>query len=187
MPAAGDGIGAEVAHRVLEAARRALVVDAEHLAVEHEVAARETGHDAGDGPEAVGDLVQVACVDAHLPVVAVGLDAGPSSFHSTDAGPVAASAAATSGAGDASIGCTARPGTMPTAARASTPPVSAACAVRPRSPASMWARRTAAIGTPAAFATASTITPSSAPWRSSPPNIFHSRSCSGSVARAKTS
>ena len=51
----------------------------------------------------------------------------------------------------------------------------------------MWARRTAAIGTPAAFATASTITPSSAPWRSSPENIFHSSSCSDSVARPNTS
>ncbi len=111
----------------------------------------------------------------------------PSSFHSTDAGPVASSAAATSAAGDASIGCTARPGTIPTAPSASTPPVSAAVAVTPRSPANMWARRTAAIGTSAALATASTITPSSAPCRSSPLNTFHSRRCSGSVALAKTS
>ena len=40
----------------------------------------------------------------------------PSSLYSTDAVPVASSAAATSVAGDASIGCTALPGTMPTAA-----------------------------------------------------------------------
>ena len=111
----------------------------------------------------------------------------PSSFHSTDAGPVAASAVATSGAGDASIGCTARPGTMPTVASAASPPVSAARAVAPREPDIMCARRTAAIGTPAALATASTITPSSAPWRSSPPSTRHSNCCSGSVARPNTS
>ena len=34
-------------------------------------------HDGRHGPEAVGDLVQVAGVDAHLAVVAVGLDPGP--------------------------------------------------------------------------------------------------------------
>ena len=43
VPAPGRCIGAEVAHRVLEPPRRALVVDAERLAVEHEVAARQAG------------------------------------------------------------------------------------------------------------------------------------------------
>ena len=46
--APGGGVGAEVAHRVLEAARRALVVDAERLAVEHEVTAGQPGDERGD-------------------------------------------------------------------------------------------------------------------------------------------
>ncbi len=49
----------------------------------------------------------------------------PSSFHSTDAAPVAASASPTSPAVDASIGCTATPTRSPTASSASAPSVSA--------------------------------------------------------------
>ena len=60
------------------------------------------------------------------------------------------------------------------------------CDRRRGSPASIAARRTSATGTPAAFATASAITPSSAPCRSSPRNSPTSRRCSGSVARAKS-
>ena len=185
VAAAGRRIGAEVAHRVLEAARRPLVVDPERLAVEHEVAAGQARRRRGDRAEPVGDLVEVAGEQAHLAVAAMGLDPGAVELP-LDRRRAGGGQRRRRGrrAGDASIGCTARPGTMPTAPSAASPPVSAAVAVAPRSPDIMWARRTAAIGTPAALATASTITPSSAPWRSSPPSTRHSSCCSGSVARA---
>ena len=54
-------------------------------------------------------------------------------------------------------------------------------------PLSMTARRTSAPGTPAAFATASVITPSSAPCRSSPESSRTRNSCSGAVAAANSS
>jgi len=92
----------------------------------------------------------------------------PSSFHSTDAGPVALSASATVAAVAASIGCTGCSGVRPMASSPASPSVSATVAAFPRSPENIAARRTASIGTPAAFATASVITPSSAPWRNSP-------------------
>ena len=53
-------------------------------------------------------------------------------------------------------------------ANARLPPPIAAFDAAPRSPESIAARRTSGAGTPAARATASTITPSSAPWRISP-------------------
>ena len=43
-----EGVGSEVTHRVLESTRRAGVVDAQHLAVEHEVATRQGGDDVDD-------------------------------------------------------------------------------------------------------------------------------------------
>jgi hypothetical protein len=55
-----------------------------------------------------------------------------------------------------------------------------------RSPESISARRASSAGTPAAFATASTITPANAPWRSSPVNRRLTKPASGSVARAKS-
>ena len=63
--------------------------------------------------------------------------------------------------------------------------MSAALATSPSSPASISARRTSAAGTPAARATASTITPSSAPWRSSPSEEAAQEPLLGSVARAE--
>ncbi len=87
----------------------------------------------------------------------------PSSFHSTDAGPVAASADATSVDGLASIGNTGRLGSRSTASRAERPPVSASVAAVSRSPVIIDARRIDATGTSAAAATADVITPSSAP------------------------
>ena len=73
-----------------------------------------------------------------------------------------------SGAGLASIGCSGRPTSSLKPSRPPTPSVSATAATAPRSPRSISARRSAARGTSAACATASTITPASAPWRSSP-------------------
>ena len=74
----------------------------------------------------------------------------------------------TSGALEASIGRTGRPGRSVNAASASSPPPSAAAATGSVDPANIDARRTVAAGSPAATATASSISPSSAPWRSSP-------------------
>ena len=48
----------------------------------------------------------------------------------------------------------------------------------------MAARRTEAAGMPTALATASAITPTSAPWRSSPPRRRRRNVCSASVALA---
>ena len=77
-------------------------------------------------------------------------------------------AAATSAAVEASIGWTGRSTSSPTASSPARPSVSATAAAWPRSPASMHARRTTAAGTSAALATASAMTPSSAPCRSPP-------------------
>ena len=99
-------------------------------------------------------------------------------------GPVSARAAATSGAVPASMGCTGRRTSRPISSRPGAPRVSATIAVRPRSPLNMAARRTRARGTDAALATASAITPSSAPWRSSPRRRRLRNWPSGSVAAA---
>ena len=106
----------------------------------------------------------------------------PSSFHSTEANPISSTASPALAAGLANIGCTGRPGWSRTAASAGPPPVSAACAAAPRSPAIIAARRTDATGTSAALATAVSTTPSSAPWRSSPPRMPRKSCCSRSVA-----
>jgi hypothetical protein len=97
----------------------------------------------------------------------------PSSFHSTahstGAGAeILASASEILEALAASIGRTGRPTSRPKACSASRPPASAAAATGPSEPRSIIARRTSATGTEAARATASVITPSSAPCRSSP-------------------
>ena len=93
----------------------------------------------------------------------------PSSFHSTAAvPPTLAMASAMLAALAASIGRTGRPTSRPKAASAALPPASAAAATAPSEPRSIMARRISATGTEAARATASVMTPSSAPWRSSP-------------------
>ncbi len=109
----------------------------------------------------------------------------PSSFHSTDASPVSSSASATVGADAASIGCTGRPTVRPKPPR-SMPP-RAARATTGSDPASIAARRTSAAGRPAAAATASPTSDSSAPWRSSPVSNRRSRSASIAVARPSSS
>ena len=110
----------------------------------------------------------------------------PSSFHSTPAVPVRASASATSAADWASIGPIGRSTSSLKRPRPSCPSTSAARATTARSPASMCARRTSAAGSPEALATASTITPVSAPCRSSPPRSRVRNRCSGSVAAPST-
>ena len=107
----------------------------------------------------------------------------PSSFHSTAAvPPTLASAAAIVGSLEASIGLSARPTCNPNSASASGPPRSAACATAGSDPRSITARRTSPTGTSEARATASVITPSSAPWRSSPDSSRTRKYCSCAVA-----
>ncbi len=87
----------------------------------------------------------------------------------------------------ASIGRTGRPTSSPKAASAALPPASAAAATAPSEPRSIIARRTSATGTDAARATASVITPSSAPCRSSPDSSPIRNRCSSAVARPNSS
>ncbi len=102
----------------------------------------------------------------------------PSSFHSNAASPSRASASSASSAGCASIGWSGRNSCTAKRARPAAPSARAALATTPRSPASITARRTSPAGNPAALATASSITPSSAPWRSSPTSRRRRKSCS---------
>ena len=92
----------------------------------------------------------------------------PSSFHSTDERSKPSTASPALAAVEASIGRIGRKISRPTSRSPSSPLVSASSAVCVRSPESMSARRASGPGTPAAFATASIISPASAPWRSSP-------------------
>jgi hypothetical protein len=97
------------------------------------------------------------------------------------------SAASIEGALDASIGLSGCPTSSPNFESASPPPSSAASATAGSDPRSITARRTCAAGTPAARATASVITPSSAPWRSSPESRRIRKCCSSMVAAPITS
>ena len=93
----------------------------------------------------------------------------PSSLVSTaNAPPTFSTAPGTSGAEPASIGRTGRPTTMVKASNASAPPKRAARATGPVGALNIAARRTAFAGSPAAWATASSITESSAPCRTLP-------------------
>ncbi len=93
----------------------------------------------------------------------------PSSLVSTANSPSTFSTpAATSGAEAASIGRTGRPTSMLNSSSAASPEVSAATAIGPVGALNMAARRTAFTGSSAADAIASSITESSAPWRTLP-------------------
>ena len=107
----------------------------------------------------------------------------PSSFHSTDERSKPSTASPALAAVEASIGKIGRKISRPTSRRPSSPLVSASSAVWVRSPESMSARRASGPGTPAAFATASIISPASAPCLSSPVKSRLMKSASGSVAR----
>ena len=112
----------------------------------------------------------------------------PSSFHSTAASPpIFARASSMVGALAASMGLTGRPTWSPNFASAAPPPPSAAPAVAGSEPLSMTARRTSATGTSAARATASVMTPSRAPWRSSPDSSRTRKYCSSAVAALSSS
>ncbi len=93
----------------------------------------------------------------------------PSSLVSTANSPATFSTpAATSGAEPASIGRTGRPTSMLNSSSADSPLVRAATAMGPVGALNIAARRTAFTGSSAAAATASSITESSAPWRTLP-------------------
>jgi hypothetical protein len=111
----------------------------------------------------------------------------PSSFHSTDARSKLATASPTLSAVEASIGSTGWNSSKPTPRSPSSPCVSASSAVRVRSPDSISARRASSAGTPAAFATASIISPASAPCLNSPVNSRRMKSASSAVARPNRS
>ena len=68
-------VGAEVAHRVLEAPRRAVVEHAEHLAVEHEIAARQRADELDHATEPVGHVVEVAGEQPDVAAAPMRLDA----------------------------------------------------------------------------------------------------------------
>ena len=111
----------------------------------------------------------------------------PSSLASTTTAPPSppafATAAATSGAEEASIGRTGRPTSSRNRARPSSPSASAASAIATVEPASIAARRTTVSGTSPATASASWTTASSAPWRTSPVTRPRNHCCSSAVAR----
>ena len=65
----------EPAHRVLERARRLVLVQTQHLSVEHDGIDVERRRDRGDLGQPVGDVVQVAREDPHAGARAVDLDA----------------------------------------------------------------------------------------------------------------
>src|SRR5690606_31229908 len=111
----------------------------------------------------------------------------PSSLYSNAALPKASSAAAVLSAVCASIGCKGCMSSSRKASSPSCPSVIAAAATDAEFPDSITARRTSRSGSPEAFAMASTITPSSAPCRSSPSSRRARKSCSTVVARPKSS
>ena len=108
----------------------------------------------------------------------------PSSFHSTPAGPVRASASGTVGADPASIGLTPCPTARVNPDRAAGPSRRRAAATRARLPLTVTARRTSAGAAPAALARAVSTADSSAPWRRPPRSRPVRNRCSSAVSRA---
>ena len=71
----GDALGSESRHRVLERPRRAVLVERQGLAVEdHPLDAGSARTDVDDLGHAMGDVGEVAGVDAHLVAGAMHLD-----------------------------------------------------------------------------------------------------------------
>ena len=108
----------------------------------------------------------------------------PSSFQSTAPSPTFSMASPSEAPGDASIGLSGRPTWSRKCSSPASPSRSAASATTRGSPQSMVARSTAVRGMPVAAATASAITPASAPWRRSPATSPRRKACSGAVAWA---
>ena len=120
-------------------------------------------------------------------VIALREDGTPHPFQTTmSRSPSSLIATAGSAADPASMGCTGRNSWVAKASCAGSP-LNAAFATVGGSPAIIRARRTLSAGTPAALATASSIRPSTAPWRSSPTTSRKRKLCSSWVARASSS
>ena len=127
----------------LERVRAPVLAQRDRLAVEHERAAPAAPAPPRPPPgcrAVTSSSVRVKIADRRSPSRCTWMRA-PSSFHSTAAGPVFSSAAATSGAVEASIGAIGRPTSSRNCPRS--PPASATSATAPRSPRSISARRTA--------------------------------------------
>ena len=152
----------------------------QRLAVEHRLSTGSRRTAADDPGQRVGDVVEVARVDPHLVAAAVDLDANPVELP-LDRRELEAPRPprATVSAVDASIGSTGRKSSKPT----SRSPVLAVGRAR-ASPSAAGRPRASARGarpspgTSAAFATASPISPASAPCRSSPVSRRRTKSAS---------
>ena len=169
------------AHRVLELERVAVDVEAERLAVEHDVVDRQRADGVDDlGQPRPPTSCRRAGEHAHVVADAVDLDARPVELplHARRAGERQRIGRRTRRSRRASA-ARRRAGSGRRRGRRRPGPASAAA---PRSPSSIAARRTSASGRPAALATASVSTPSLAPWRSSPMITRTRWSCSSAVA-----
>ena len=183
---------AEAAHRVLERLRPLIGRECDDFAVENELA-RARAREPRRRPREVARSRRSGCGcrsrrDRRLRCTWMR---APSSFHSiaTLPPPAVCIASATSSAESASMGCTGRKSSRrydASAARAASPRAITALATAPRSPASITARRSLSLSTFAAFATASSSTPSSAPCLTSPVTSDARKCCSSCVARAKS-
>ena len=136
--------------------------------------------DLGD---AVGDVGEVSGERAHLVARAVNLDPGAVELPLHRGRPDARERVVDVSAVCASIGWTGRSTIEAEPASASAPSVERGRGDRAEVAGEHAARRTSPTGTRGAFATASTITPSRAPWRSSPRRSPTRNRCSSSVAR----
>ena len=150
-------------HGLLEQAGSAVAGHDDGLAVEDDPVDGQLGGHPYDLGHPVGDDVEVAGEHGDPVTGAVDLDAQALQLPLTDEVPSRRDAVAHVGRRRRRIGRTARPTWSPIAASASAPPPECDTAVSSSRPPSMWARRTAVAGTPAALATASTMTPTSAP------------------------
>ena len=179
---------AEPAHRQAERVGSPVGPQRDRLGIEDRGLERDRadrGHDLGD---AIGDVGEVPREDADLVAEPVDLDPGPVElpFDGGRADPLEGRRDVLRGLREHRL----QRGEErePEAARAPRRlPSMAAAAAAPRSPLSIAARRTSGSGTSAARETASTITPSRAPWRISPIRSPRRNACSSAVARANRS
>ena len=170
----------------LKRMRPAILAQGNGLAIQDDGLDRQCAahlHQLGD---ARGDVVQAAGEDANVAAEHVDLDPRAVELPFDGGWRDALEAAAMLVADCASIGSTGRPTCSLNALSPATPSRNTASATARRSPLSMTARRTSAIGICVAFASASSTIPSWAPWRSSPISSRTRKPCSGSVALAKS-
>ena len=173
----------------LERVRAAVLAQRDRLAVEHDRGAGSARAAAtSSGTRAVTSSSERVKTPTSL---AVAVDLDPRAVElALDAGRrrSCASASATSFAVPASIGCTGRPTSSPTAAARPRPASASRGDRRQVARAASAARRTAATGTSGRLGDrVGHRRPASAPWRRSPDSSPRSSRCSASVARANSS